>query len=79
MKFTIRNKLIAGFAGALLMMAGVAGVGMYAVFSLRQSAQEATRVGGQLNAVALEIQVHNLEAARRIKRSEEHTSELQSH
>src|SRR5580693_8589276 len=48
-------------------MAAVAGIGIYAVFSLRHSAQDATRVGGQLNAVALEIQVHNLEAQRRIK------------
>jgi methyl-accepting chemotaxis protein len=66
-KPTIRNKLLAGFSGVLLLMAGVAGIGIYAVFSLRQSAQDATRIGGQLNAMALEIQVHNLEAQRRIK------------
>jgi HAMP domain-containing protein len=66
-KPTIRNKLLAGFSGVLLLMAAVAGIGIYAVFSLRHSAQDATRVGGQLNAVALEIQVHNLEAQRRIK------------
>jgi HAMP domain-containing protein len=66
-KPTIRNKLLAGFTGVLLLMAGVAGIGIYAVFSLRQSAQDATRIGGQLNAMALEIQVHNLEAQRRIK------------
>lgn len=67
MKPTIRNKLLAGFSGVLLLMAGVAGIGIYAVFSLRQSAQDATRIGGQLNAMALAIQVHNLEAQRRIK------------
>jgi methyl-accepting chemotaxis protein len=67
MKPTIRNKLVAGFSGVLLLMAIVAGIGIYALFSLRHSAQDATRIGGQLNAVALEIQVHNLEAQRRIK------------
>jgi nitrogen fixation/metabolism regulation signal transduction histidine kinase len=67
MKPTIRNKLLAGFSGVLMLMAAVAGIGVYSVFSLRHSAQDATRVGGQLNAVALEIQVHNLEAQRRIK------------
>lgn len=67
MKPTIRNKLLAGFSGVLLLMAGVSGIGIYAVFSLRHSAQDATRIGGQLNAIALEIQVHNLEAQRRIK------------
>jgi len=51
----------------LILMASVAGIGIYSVLSLRHSAQDATRVGGQLNAVALEIQVHNLEAQRRIK------------
>ena len=45
----------------------MAAVGAYAVFSLRRSAYEATRIGGQLNAVALEVQVHNLEAQRRVK------------
>ena len=67
MKPTIRNKLTAGFSGVLLLMATVAGIGIYALFSLRHSAQDATRIGGQLNALALEIQVHNLEAQRRIK------------
>jgi CHASE3 domain sensor protein len=67
MKPTIRNKLLAGFSGVLLLMAVVAGIGIYSVFKLRHSAQDATRIGGQLNSVALEIQVHNLEAQRRIK------------
>jgi methyl-accepting chemotaxis protein len=66
-KPTIRNKLLAGFSGVLLLMAVVASIGIYSVFRLRHSAQDATRVGGQLNAVALEIQVHNLEAQRRLK------------
>jgi HAMP domain-containing protein len=67
MKPTIRNKLLGGFSCVLLLMAIVAGIGIYSVFRLRHSAQDATLVGGQLNAVALEIQVHNLEAQRRIK------------
>jgi methyl-accepting chemotaxis protein len=67
MKATIRNKLIYGFCGVLALAAFVAAIGMYSVFSLRHSAQDATRVGGQLNAMALEIQVHNLEAQRRVK------------
>ncbi len=67
MKPTIRNKLLAGFGGVLILMAIVAGIGIYSVFRLEKSARDATRIGGQLNAVALEIQVHNLEAQRRIK------------
>jgi HAMP domain-containing protein len=67
MKPTIRNKLIAGFSGMIILMSAVAGIGIYSVFSLRQSAKDATRIGGQLNAVSIEIQVHNLEAQRRIK------------
>jgi nitrogen fixation/metabolism regulation signal transduction histidine kinase len=67
MKPTLRNKLVAGFSGVLLLMAVVSAIGILALFSLRHSAQDATRIGGQLNSVALEIQVHNLEAQRRIK------------
>ncbi len=67
MRATIRNKMIWGFSGVLLLMGVVAAIGMYAVFSLRQSARDATRIGGRLNAIALEIQVHNLEAERRVK------------
>jgi methyl-accepting chemotaxis protein len=67
MKPTIRNKLTAGFAGMIVLMAVVAGIGGYAVFSLRHSAYEATRVGARLNSFALEIQVHNLEAERRVR------------
>lgn len=67
MKATIRNKLVWGFTGVLVLLALVAGIGMYSVLSLRHSAQDATRIGGQLNAMALEIQVHNLEAQHRVK------------
>jgi len=67
MKATIRNKLVAGFSGVLLLMAAVAAIGGYAVFSLRHDANDATRVGARLNSLALEIQVHDLEASRRVK------------
>ncbi len=67
MKGTIRNKLVAGFTGVLVLMAAVATIGGYAVFSLRADANEATRVGARLNSLALEIQVHNLEAVRKVK------------
>jgi methyl-accepting chemotaxis protein len=33
---------------------------------LRKSAREATNIGGKLNSLALEIQVHNLEAQRKV-------------
>jgi HAMP domain-containing protein len=65
-KPTIRNKLIAGFTGVLVLMSLIAGIGCYAVFSLRHSAQDAVRIGSRLNSISLEIQVHNLEAQRRI-------------
>jgi len=67
MNATIRSKLLWGFGGVLVLLALVAGIGTYAVFSLRRSAQDAVRIGGRLNAVALEIQVHNLEAERRVR------------
>jgi methyl-accepting chemotaxis protein len=67
MKATIRNKLVAGFSAVLVLMTAVAVIGGYAVFSLRHSAFDATRVGAQLNSLSLEIQIHNLEAARKIK------------
>jgi HAMP domain-containing protein len=67
MKGTIRNKLIAGFSGLVVLMAAVAAIGGYAVFSLRRDANDATRVGARLNSLALEIQVHDLEASRRVK------------
>ena len=67
MRPTIRNKLVWGFCGVLVLLASVAGIGLYAVFSLRHGAQDATRIGGRLNAMGLEIQVHNLEAQRRVR------------
>jgi HAMP domain-containing protein len=67
MKPTIRNKLVAGFSGVLILMAAVAAIGGYAVFSLRRDANDATRVGARLNSLALEIQIHDLEASRRVK------------
>src|SRR5215472_1828571 len=67
MKPTIRNKVMAGSAGLLLLMTALAGISGYAVFSLRRSARQATRVEARLNSIALEIQVHNLEAQRRVK------------
>jgi methyl-accepting chemotaxis protein len=66
-KATIRNKLVWGLCGVLLLLACVAAIGIYAVLSLRHSAQDATRIGGRLDAIALEIQIHNLEAQRRVK------------
>jgi len=67
MKATIRNKLVWGFAGVLVLLGSVAAIGIYAAFSLRHSARDATRIGGRLNSMALEIQVHTLEAQRRVK------------
>jgi len=66
MKPTIRNKVMGGFGGALTLMAILAVISGYSVFSLRQSANRATRVGARLNSMAIEIQVHNLEAQRRV-------------
>jgi methyl-accepting chemotaxis protein len=68
MKPTIRNKLTFGLAGIIVLFLAVAGIGAYAVFNLRASAYQATRIDGRLNAIALEIQVHNLEAERRVKK-----------
>ena len=64
---TIRNKLILGFACLLILMAAVAGIGITALRSLQRDAHQATTVGDRLNSIALEIQVHNLEAQRRVK------------
>jgi len=67
LKPTIKNKLVGGFSGLLLLMGIVAVIGIVAVLSLRRSALETARVGDRLNAIALEIQVHNLEAQRLAK------------
>jgi methyl-accepting chemotaxis protein len=67
MRPTIKNKLVGGFSAVLFLMGVVAVIGVYSVLSLRTSALETARVGDRLNAIALEIQVHNLEAQRKIK------------
>lgn len=61
MKLTIRNKLIWGYACLLILMSAVAGIGTFALLSLKRDAHEATTVGDRLNSIAIEIQVHNLE------------------
>jgi methyl-accepting chemotaxis protein len=67
MRPTIKNKLVGGFSAVLFLMGVVAAIGIYSVLSLRTSALETARVGDRLNSIALEIQVHNLEAQRKIK------------
>jgi methyl-accepting chemotaxis protein len=67
MKLTIRNKLIAGYSALLVLMAAVAGIGAYSLVALKRDAHDATTIGGRLNSIAIEIQVHNLEAQRRVK------------
>ena len=67
MRPTIKNKLVGGFSAVLSLMGVVAAIGVYSVLSLRTSALETARVGDRLNSIALEIQVHNLEAQRKIK------------
>jgi methyl-accepting chemotaxis protein len=67
MRPTIKNKLVGGFSAVLFLMGIVAVIGVYSVLSLRTSALETARVGDRLNSIALEIQVHNLEAQRKIK------------
>lgn len=67
MRPTIKNKLVGGFSAVLILMAIVAAIGIYSVLSLRSSALETARVGDRLNSISLEIQVHNLEAQRKIK------------
>src|SRR5271156_376128 len=67
MNLTITRKLMLGFGSVLLLMAVVAGIGVYSVFSLRHSAQQTTRIGDRLNSISVEIQMHNLEAQRKVK------------
>jgi len=62
MKPTIKNKLVGGCTGLLLVILGVACIGAFSVFSLRRSAFETTRVGDRLNSESLEVQVHTLQA-----------------
>ncbi len=66
MKFTIKNKLILGIGLFLLLGAMIAVTGAYSVIKLRSSSQEVVLVGDRLNALALEIQVHNQIAQRRV-------------
>jgi HAMP domain-containing protein len=61
---TIKNKLWGGCIGFVLLMVIVATISVWAVINLRRSALETARVGDRLNAISLEIQVHNLEAQR---------------
>lgn len=67
MKFTIRNKLISGYSALLVLMAAVAGIGAWSLVALKHDAHDATTIGGRLNSIAIEIQVHNLEAQRRVR------------
>jgi methyl-accepting chemotaxis protein len=67
MRPTIKNKLVGGFTALLFLMGIVAVIGMYSVLGLRRSALETARVGDRLNSISLEIQVHNLEAQRKIR------------
>jgi methyl-accepting chemotaxis protein len=67
MRPTIKNKLVGGFSAVLFLMGVVAAIGVYSVLSLRTSALETARIGDRLNSISLEIQVHNLEAQRKIK------------
>jgi HAMP domain-containing protein len=67
MKPTIRNKLIWGFSSLLILMSAVALIGAYGLYSLKQDAHDATTVGDRLDSIAIEIQVHNLEAQRRVR------------
>lgn len=67
MKPTIKNKLVGGYTLLILLMTVIAVIGIDSVFGLRRSALETARVGDRLNAISLEIQVHNLEAQRKTK------------
>ena len=64
MRPTIKNKLWSGCASFVMLMVIVATISVWAVVNLRRSALETARVGDRLNAISLEIQVHNLEAQR---------------
>jgi HAMP domain-containing protein len=67
MRPTIKNKIVVGFGALLVLMGIVAVIGAYTVLKLRASALETARVGDRLNSISLEIQVHNLEAQRKIR------------
>jgi methyl-accepting chemotaxis protein len=67
MKPTIRNKLIGGFSGLIVVILGVASIGAFSVFSLRRSAFQTTRVGDRLNSESLQVQVHALQAESQVR------------
>lgn len=67
MRPTIKNKLYAGFGAVLVLMGIVAAIATHSVLGLRTSALETARVGDRLDSISLEIQVHNLEAQRKVK------------
>jgi serine phosphatase RsbU (regulator of sigma subunit) len=67
MKSTIRNRLILLCSCLLVLMAAVAAVCSLSLERLKRDAHEAIAVGARLHSIAIEIQVHNLKAQRRIK------------
>jgi serine phosphatase RsbU (regulator of sigma subunit) len=67
MRTTIKNSVVGGFSAVLFLMVFAAAIGTYSVLSLRTSALQTARVGDRLSSISLEIQVHNLEAQRKIK------------
>lgn len=74
----VRNRLAAGLAAILLVVLGIALNGFWAFRTMRASAYEATTVGGNLNTISLEIQVHALEANRLIDLAVRGTADSQA-
>ncbi|HEY6340218.1 MAG TPA: PP2C family protein-serine/threonine phosphatase [Bryobacteraceae bacterium] len=64
---SVRIRLIVGLTAILLVVLGIAINGFWAFAAMRSSAYNATSVGGTLNSIGLEIQVHNLETYRLIE------------
>jgi hypothetical protein len=64
---SVRIRLIVGLTAILLVVLGIAINGFWAFAAMRSSAYNATSVGGSLNSIGLEIQVHNLETYRLIE------------
>src|SRR5580658_3425122 len=64
---SVRIRLIVGLTAILLVVLGIAINGFWAFAAMRGSAYNATSVGGSLNSIGLEIQVHNLETYRLIE------------
>lgn len=67
MKSSLPKKLAAGFAVVLLLLVIVGIVGTVAVTTLGDTADQVITVSGRLNALALEINIHN-QAARRFEK-----------